>query len=118
MADYLKYVSSESYQSTKLNASLHQLQDTNGLAEKDKMFINFKKRVALEPEQVKTILYVHIYILSNTNHKYFIIGIVQCTGYVVHVCTHISTIKITCKLINTLLYRGTPMYVVHLLLIM
>ena len=84
MADYLKYVSSESYQSTKLNASLHQLQDTNGLAEKDKMFINFKKRVALEPEQVKTILYVHIHMLSNTNHKYFIIGVVQCISYWVY----------------------------------
>lgn len=55
MEDYLTYVQSEKYNTSRFKDSKGLVKDVPNLVKEDKTFSNFRKRVAIEPEQVNCI---------------------------------------------------------------
>lgn len=55
MEDYLTYVQSEKYNTSQFKDTKDLVKDVPNLVKEDKTFSNFRKRVAIEPEQVNYI---------------------------------------------------------------
>ena len=55
MEDYLTYVQSEKYNTSQFKDTKRLVKDVPNLVKEDKTFSNFRKRVAIEPEQVNYI---------------------------------------------------------------
>ena len=55
MEDYLTYVQFEKYNTSQFKDTKDLVKDVPNLVKEDKTFSNFRKRVAIEPEQVNYI---------------------------------------------------------------